>query len=137
MRWIAFESSRFFTTGQADRQADKAPEEKKGNSASDKRGGKGQEEGFLENETHNIELLFQWRGRPPKRRLTHCPALPCLACEDGGGRAQDLPWGWVCLEKSVCRHVERMEGRRRRRTETRAVGPALAASHSSPHSIET
>ena len=70
-------------------------EEKKGNSTSDKRGGKGQEEGFLENETHNIELLFQWRGRPPARRLTACKDEMVV-----GGRKTCLVGGRV--SRKVC-----------------------------------
>lgn len=68
---IAFGSSRFFydrSGRQAGRQGTGGEE---GNGASDKRGGKGQEEGFLEKETHNIELLFQWRRSPDEE--AHCP----------------------------------------------------------------
>lgn len=132
MRWIAFGSSRFFTTGQADRQADKALEEKKETAPATREGARARKRAFWRTK-RTTSNYFSSGGEAARGG----GSLPCLACEDGGGRAQDLPWGWACLEKSVCRHVERMEGRRRRRTETRAVGPALAASHSSPHSIET
>ncbi|KAM6534033.1 hypothetical protein FALCPG4_006970 [Fusarium falciforme] len=71
---------------------------KKGNSASDKRGGKGQEEGFLENETHNIELLFQWRGSPPEEEA-HCPGSLPVKMVVGGRK---ICPGGGCVSRKVC-----------------------------------
>jgi hypothetical protein len=94
MRWIALEAADFLRQVRQTGRQTRHWRRKKGTSASDKRGGKGQEEGFLENETHNIELLFQWRGSPPRRRLT---ALPKMVV---GGRK--ICPGGGCVSRKVC-----------------------------------